>query len=89
MKQALRKILSDLRSDNFFKILFVALLVLSALSPGQIASYPSLVDWSTIAALAGLLLLTQGLEASGGLHRFGARLQRLALVGQHVARLRP
>jgi len=74
---ALRKVLSDLRADTFFKVLLAALLVLSVFAPSGIASYPSLVDWSTIAALAGLLLLTKGLEVSGGLHRFGVWLVNL------------
>jgi di/tricarboxylate transporter len=38
------------------------------------ASYPALVDWPTIAALTGLLVLTKGLEVSGAMHWLGRRL---------------
>lgn len=64
----------SLREDTFFLILFAGLVLLSLFAPGRIASYASLVDWPTIAALTGLLLLTKGLEVSGGLHRLGHML---------------
>jgi di/tricarboxylate transporter len=41
---------------------------------GQHLPVPSLVDWPTIAALTGLLVLTKGLEASGSLNRLGVWL---------------
>ncbi len=63
--------LRALRSDRFFLGLVTALAVLTLLAPGRVASYPSRVDWPTIAALAGLLLLTKGVEASGALQRLG------------------
>ena len=67
------------RNDRFFLILLVALILLTAFAPSRIASYPSLVDWSTIAALAGLLTLTTALEVSGALNHFGhALVRRLA-----------
>ena len=71
MQRSFDKLLRGLREDTFFLILFVGLVLLSVFAPGRIASYASLVDWPTIAALTGLLLLTKGLEVSGGLHRFG------------------
>jgi di/tricarboxylate transporter len=70
----LAKLLRGLVDDTFFLILFAGLVVLSVLMPERIASYPSLVDWPTIAALTGLLLLTKGLEVSGGLQWLGHRL---------------
>ena len=66
--------LGALRRDRFFHALVVALVVLSALAPKAAPSYVDLVDWTTIATLAGLLLLTKGLELSGYLERLGARL---------------
>ena len=71
MKQTLGTLLRGLREDNFFLILLAALVVLSALAPDRIAGYGALVDWSTISALTGLLLLTKGLELSGALRRLG------------------
>ncbi|HEY3645087.1 MAG TPA: SLC13 family permease, partial [Gammaproteobacteria bacterium] len=50
------------------------LLLLSAWHPALIRSYPALVDWPTLSTMAGLLLLTAGIEASGFLHRFAARI---------------
>ena len=66
-----RRILHALRADSFLLILVTGLIVLSLIAPTQIASYPALVDWPTIAALTGLLTLTKGLEVSGSLHRVG------------------
>lgn len=59
----------SLRGDVLLWTLVAALLLLSALHPAGIPTYPRLVDWSTVATLAGLLLLTAGIEASGFLQR--------------------
>ena len=66
--------LQVLRKDYFFWALLVLLALLTATKPGQFLTYPSLVDWSTIAALTGLLMLTKGVELSGYLHHLGKRL---------------
>ena len=76
MPEAVVRLLRGLREDSFFLILLAALVLLSVLAPTRISSYPSLVDWPTIAALTGLLLLTKGLEVSGALHRLGHWLVR-------------
>lgn len=69
--QFLPQLARTLGKDAFFLTLLAVLVVLTVLAPAQIASYPSLVDWPTIAALTGLLLLTKGVENSGVLHRLG------------------
>jgi Na+/H+ antiporter NhaD/arsenite permease-like protein len=66
----------SLRSDWLLWILLCAFLLLSAWHPGLIRGYPALVDWPTMETLAGLLLLTAGIEASGSLHRLAARITR-------------
>lgn len=66
--------LSALRRDRFFHALLIALAVLSVFAPKTAPAYIDLVDWTTIATLGGLLLLTKGLELSGYLERLGARL---------------
>lgn len=71
---ALRGIVQGLRKDRFFLVLLAALGPLAWVAPNPIASLPALVDWPTIAALTGLLMLTKGLEVSGALHRLGYRL---------------
>lgn len=60
-----------LGKDVVFLTLLAVLAVLTLLAPGQIPNYSSLVDWPTMAALTGLLLLTKGVENSGALHRMG------------------
>jgi di/tricarboxylate transporter len=63
-----------LREDRFFLVLLAALLGLATMAPGRIPTYAALVDWPTMAALTGLLALTQGLEQSGALNRLGHAL---------------
>ena len=83
--------LRALRRDRFFLGLLAALVVVTLVAPGGVATYPSRVDWPTIAALAGLLLLTKGMEASGALQRLGHWLlervssERAAALGLVVA----
>ncbi|NCT85184.1 MAG: DUF1646 domain-containing protein [Comamonadaceae bacterium] len=74
MTEALFRVLAGLRADRFFQVLLAGLFVLGWLSAAPVSTYPSLVDGSTLAALAGLLLLTKGLELSGVLHWLGHRL---------------
>ena len=69
--QCLTRLVRTLGKDAFFLILLTLLAVQTVLAPAQIASYPSLVDWSTIAALTGLLMLTKGVENSGALRGLG------------------
>lgn len=72
--KALARVFDGLRADRFFQVLCVGLLLLAWMSPAPVATYPSLVDGATLAALTGLLLLTKGLELSGVLRWLGYRL---------------
>ena len=74
MTRRLKHIAAGLLKDPLLLILLAALGVLTAIAPGKLGTYPSLVDWPTIAALTGLLVLTKGLEASGSLHLLGTWL---------------
>ncbi|MFG6485819.1 SLC13 family permease [Roseateles sp. BYS78W] len=74
MIDTLRRVGRGLREDRFFQVLLLGLLVLSAVAPSRIPTYAALVDWPTMAALTGLLALTQGLELSGALNRLGHAL---------------
>lgn len=60
-----------LRNDALLLTLLAGLVLLALVSAVPLRDYPSLVDWPTVAALTGLLLLTKGVELSGGLHRAG------------------
>ena len=70
----MRTVLRRLREDRLLLVLVAALAALGVVARAPVASYASLVDWNTIAALTGLLALTKGLELSSGLHRLGLRL---------------
>ncbi len=67
----------SLRSDWLLWTLLGLLLGFSLWQPAGIRGYPALVDWPTLATLAGLLLLTAGIEASGFLHQLAWRITRL------------
>lgn len=68
---ALRDLADGLRRDPLFLVLLAGLALFSIATPSRIASYPALVDWPTMAALTGLLVLTKGLEVSGALRVVG------------------
>jgi len=66
--------------DRLMHLLLAIAVILSILSPQPAAQYRHWVDWNTIATLAGMLLLTKGIEVSGYLEHLGRtvinRLQR-------------
>ncbi|HSN00541.1 MAG TPA: SLC13 family permease [Rudaea sp.] len=64
----------SLRDDYLLWTLVAAMLVFSLWHPTGVAGYPRLVDWPTLATLAGLLLLTAGIETSGALHHAARRV---------------
>ncbi|MDB5854115.1 MAG: Citrate transporter [Herminiimonas sp.] len=67
-------LLSSLRRDRFFLALLLVLVGLTVMTPANLPRYSSLVDWPTIGTLAGLLMLTKGIELSGALAHLGHRL---------------
>jgi len=74
VKTVMVRVLGGLLKDRFFLLLLAGLLLFSVLQPARVAGVGALVDWPTIAALTGLLLLTKGLEVSGVLHFLGRTL---------------
>jgi len=65
--------------DEFLLLTLLALLpILLWLSPASWAELPELVNWQTIGALAGLMILSRGLEESNGLALAGQQLLRAA-----------
>ena len=76
-----------LKRDRLFWVLVLTLAGLTVAQPHKLAHYPGLVDWPTMAALTGLLALTQAVECSGALARLGRWLvahmptQRVAAFG--------
>ena len=73
----------SLRQDYLLWILVGVLLLFFILHPAGIRDYPGLVDWPTLGTLAGLLLLTAGIEASGILARVARRIAQ-ALHSERV-----
>lgn len=72
----LRHLLSRVTEDLLLLVLLLALPLLLWFNPSSPAALLHLVDWSTISALAALMLLSRGLEDSGYLTRFAAWLLR-------------
>lgn len=64
----------NLRRDVVFLILAAVCLAWAIASPSRVPDYPKLVDWPTILALTGLLILTKGVEVSGALSVVARRL---------------
>lgn len=60
-----RRWLGWLLREPVLTVLALALIVLQWLRPQPIAALAGLVDWQTVATLAGLLMLTKALELSG------------------------
>lgn len=77
-----RLFLTRLAEDRLLLALLAGFATLLLISPHRTAELPGLVDWRTIAALAGLMVLSRGLEDSG----FLARAGRLLLTHAHGER---
>lgn len=60
-----RKLFSLVAKEPILSLLVVALLALQVLHPRPLRELPRLVDWPTVMALAGLLILAKAIELSG------------------------
>jgi Na+/H+ antiporter NhaD/arsenite permease-like protein len=69
-----RLFLTRLAEDRLLLVLLAGLAALLLAAPQRTSELATLVDWRTIAALAGLLVLSRGLEESGFLSRMGRLL---------------
>jgi Na+/H+ antiporter NhaD/arsenite permease-like protein len=74
-----------LKHDYLLHVLLAAAVLLMLVRPAAPAALPALVDWPTIAALAGLLVLTKGVEMSGFFHRLGFHLITLEHTERKLA----
>lgn len=70
----LRRVLSRLTEDYLLLALLLLLPLLLWFSPTSPGDLLALIDWQTLCALAGLMLLSRALEDSGYLARFAAWL---------------
>ena len=62
--------------EPFLSLLLFLLFLFSLINPGGVLLYPSYVDWRTLAALAGLLMVTSGLKESGYFDRITVKCRR-------------
>lgn len=77
--------LAAVGKDPLLLVLLVALAGLTAAAPYKVQRYPGLIDWPTLSAMAGLLVLSKGLEVSGALYRLGDWLIRRLRTEQAMA----
>lgn len=68
------EILENIKRDYIFISLLLLLALLTLLKPGKVRYYPEYVDWRTIIALFGLLVITTGIRESGYLQRASKQL---------------
>ncbi|MBL8393951.1 MAG: anion transporter [Candidatus Accumulibacter sp.] len=80
-------IAARLQRDLLLLILLLLCVGFSLLEPAAVATYPLRVDWSTIAALTGLLLLTTALEESGFLQHLAYHVITRMHSERHLALL--
>lgn len=81
----MRQMLHRISEDYLLLALLLALPPLFALSPLSLSELPDLVDWPTLAALMGLMILSRGLEDSGGLLALGRLLLSRLGNQRHLA----
>ncbi|EOW6769828.1 SLC13 family permease [Cronobacter muytjensii] len=72
----LRRLARPFLHDRFFQLLLITGILLSFFVPFAPREWPQAVDWRTIITLAGLMMLTKGVELSGYFDVLGRRLVR-------------
>ncbi|WKZ93428.1 SLC13 family permease [Chimaeribacter arupi] len=78
VKTLFYRVLRGLFHDRLLQALLLVGVVLTALHPAAVRTFPAAVDWPTIMTLLGLLLLTKGVESSGFFDLLGrAMIRRL------------
>jgi len=89
-RQPAVRFLRALLNDRLLLVLLVFAVLIGWREPEPLSAYPGWIDWPTILTLAGLMLLTKGIELSGYLDHLGRviirnleteRLLALFLVG--------
>jgi len=74
MIAVVRAICRPFLQDRLLHVLLALALVLTWWHPDAVRAYPQWVNWTTIMTLAGLMLLTKGIEVSGYLDHAGRRI---------------
>ncbi len=74
MKQTITQhVIYFIRKEIVLLVFLLLLVILALYNPNEIVNYPRFVDWKTIIALAGLLIITTGLKESGYFSLFSAK----------------
>ena len=71
--------------DRLLHILLILGIGLTALMPAKISAFPQFIDWTTIATLLGLMLLTKGVEVSGYFDFIGRKIINTLQTERHLA----
>lgn len=74
MKSIIQAIYRPFLQDRLLHILLALAVLLTIGQPQAVRAYPQWVNWTTIMTLAGLMLLTKGIEMSGYLDHAGRRI---------------
>lgn len=69
-----RRVLARLQEETLLAVLLIALVPLLWFVPVDLHLLTGLVDWKTIGALTGLMVLSRGLEVSGALAYLGRQM---------------
>lgn len=77
--------LRALARDRFFHLLLVVGIGLSFLVPFAPERWPAAIDWHTIITLAGLMMLTKGVEQSGFFDVLGRKMVRRFATERRLA----
>ncbi len=74
-----------LKKEPVFMLFLFILIILSAIYPDKVVNYPSFVDWRTIVALTGLVVITNGAKESGYLRSISMGVLERLRTERHLA----
>jgi len=75
LKREKMKDIKKIRDKNIIFLPFLLLLIFLGVSyPEKIGNYPHFIEWETIAALTGLLIITTSIKESGYFHAVAVRI---------------
>lgn len=71
MRRPPSRVLQRIAGDWLLLVLIVSFPLLFWAAPVPVEALPELVDWKTVSALAGLMVLSRALEVAGLMERAG------------------
>ena len=81
----MRRFWIHLKKEPVFLLFLFILIILSAIYPDKVVNYPSFVDWRTIVALTGLVVITNGAKESGYLRSISMGVLERLRTERHLA----